>query len=47
MKLDGSHAVYLCDHGAIGSLDPELIHESFGGWYANGCPIRGDEPERE
>jgi hypothetical protein len=38
MKLDGSHEVYLCDHGAIGSLAPELIHESFEVWYANGCP---------
>jgi hypothetical protein len=47
MKLDGSHAVYLCDHGALGSLTPELIHDSFQGWYANGCPIRVDELEED
>ncbi len=25
MRLDGSPAVYSCGHGAIGSLDPELV----------------------
>lgn len=47
LKLDGSHSVFLCGHGALGSLDPELIHESFERWYANRCPLRYDDPDDE
>lgn len=38
MRLNGSTAVYRCGHGAIGSLEPELVSESFSTWYAAGCP---------
>ena len=38
MRLDGSSSVYRCGHGAIGSLDPELVTESFSDWLAADCP---------
>jgi|GEM_PF-1880560 len=38
MRLDGSSSVYRCGHGAIGSLDPELVSDSFAGWLADDCP---------
>lgn len=38
MRLDGSPSVYRCGHGAIGSLDPELITDSFSNWLAADCP---------
>ena len=43
MKLDGSDGVYQCDHGAIGSLDPELVAPSFREWYDNECPTPWNE----
>ncbi|EKK02634.1 hypothetical protein RBSH_02049 [Rhodopirellula baltica SH28] len=39
MRLDGSPAVYNCGHGAIGSLDPELVSPSFAQWLAAECPV--------
>ena len=38
MRLDGSPSVYRCGHGAIGSVDPELVSDSFSTWLANECP---------
>ena len=38
MRLDGSSSVYRCGHGAIGSLDPELVADSFARWLADDCP---------
>ena len=40
MRLDGSPSVYRCGHGAIGSLDPELVSNSFAAWLADDCPAR-------
>ena len=42
MRLDGSNNVYLCDHGAIGSVDPELVAPSFSAWVAEECPLPDD-----
>ena len=38
MRLDGSPSVYCCGHGALGSVDPELVTESFAAWLASDCP---------
>ena len=38
MRLDGSPAVFRCDHGAIGSDDPESVAASFTEWLAADCP---------
>ena len=37
MKMDGSDGVYRCGHGAIGSLEPELVASSFQDWHAGDC----------
>lgn len=42
VRLDGSDAVYQCGHGALGSVDPELVAESFAAWHASGCPLPED-----
>ena len=42
IRLDGSDGVYRCGHGALGSVDPELIADSFANWLADGCPIADD-----
>lgn len=47
MKLDGSHGVYLCDHGALGSLDPEVVADSFSKWLEGSCPIPGHDDEED
>lgn len=39
MKLDGNPAVYACDAGALGSLDPDLVAPKFAEWLAGGCPM--------
>lgn len=39
MRLDGSPPVYRCGHGALGSLEPEPVAESFADWHASGCPV--------
>ena len=39
MRLDGSPEVYRCGHGAIGSIDPELVSPSFAQWLAADCPV--------
>ena len=39
MRLDGSPEVYSCGHGAIGSIDPELVSPSFAQWLAADCPV--------
>jgi len=38
MRLDGSPAVYRCGHGALGSLDPGFVADSFASWLAADCP---------
>ena len=38
MRLDGSPTVFRCDHGAIGSIEPEIVAETFSSWFADGCP---------
>ena len=43
MRLDGSPGVYLCGHGAIGSLDPEPVADSFASWLAADCPLPDDD----
>jgi hypothetical protein len=45
MRLDGSNAVYRCDHGALGSLEPALIAESLAEWIEIGCPMRQNDDE--
>jgi len=45
MRLDGSPAVYFCGHGAIGSLDPELVTNSFTDWLAADCPAAWTEDD--
>lgn len=45
MRLDGSPGVYQCGHGAIGSLDPEPVAESFAAWLADECPLVRDEDD--
>ncbi len=47
MKLDGAAAVYLLDHGALGSMDPVKIAESFASWISAGCPLPGHDNEDE
>jgi len=42
MRLDGSHQVYKCGHGALGSVDPELVAESFATWLSDCCPLPED-----
>lgn len=39
MRLDGSPEIYICGHGALGSLDPELVFPSFAQWHAAECPV--------
>ncbi|MEO9593312.1 hypothetical protein [Rhodopirellula bahusiensis] len=39
MRLDGSPDVYACDHGAIGSIVPELVADSFASWLGSDCPM--------
>jgi len=38
MRLDGTPAVYSCDAGALGSIEPDLIHPRFAEWLTQGCP---------
>ena len=38
MRLDGSPSVFRCGQGAIGSVAPELIADSFSIWLAANCP---------
>jgi len=46
MKLDGSAAVYACDAGALGSLEPELVAPGFADWFSRGCPLPQVPPAR-
>lgn len=39
MKLDGCAAVFACEAGALGSLEPVLVHPEFGDWLSRGCPL--------
>lgn len=39
MRLDRSSCVYRCGHGAIGSLEPVWVADSFSVWLATGCPV--------
>ena len=43
MKLDGTDGVYQCGHGAIGSLEPQLVATSFREWHDNECPTPWNE----
>ena len=38
MRLNGSSQVYLCGHGALGSVEPEQVADSFVVWFQAGCP---------
>ena len=40
MRLDGSAAVFQCGHGAIGSIEPELVSDTFSKWLESGCPAQ-------
>lgn len=42
MKLDRSDAVFFCGQGALGSLEPEPLANSFKLWLSNNCPIPWD-----
>ena len=45
MKLDGTNAVYLLGHGALGSMQPLMIAESFASWMSVGCPLPGHDDD--
>ena len=39
MRRDGSAEVYACGHGALGSVEPERVSDSFVRWLDDGCPV--------
>lgn len=43
MRLDGSACVYRCDHGGLGSIDPEPVARSFSDWMLRECPLDDDD----
>lgn len=45
LRRDGSEAVYMAGVGAISVREPEVIHSSFAGWVAQGCPLPDDESD--
>jgi len=47
MRLDGSAAVVRCGHGAIGSIEPELVSDTFSKWLESGCPAKWMDDEED
>lgn len=46
LRLDYSDGVYICGHGALGSVELEPLSPSFKTWFDEGCPLPEEEERK-